>query len=46
MAENKQKKGRFDSGVIPYKDMGYWRGDYKPKDTDVLSCFRITPKKA
>ena len=24
--------------------MGYWDGDYEPKDTDVLALFRITPQ--
>ena len=24
--------------------MGYWDGDYEPKDTDVLAAFRITPQ--
>lgn len=24
--------------------MGYWDGDYVPKDTDVLALFRITPQ--
>ena len=37
-------KGRWDSGVTPYAEMGYWRPDYEPKDTDVLCAFRITPQ--
>ncbi|HJW11434.1 MAG TPA: ribulose-bisphosphate carboxylase large subunit [Albitalea sp.] len=37
-------KERYKSGVIPYKKMGYWEPDYKPKDTDVIALFRITPQ--
>ena len=35
---------RWASGVIPYKQMGYWDADYEPKDTDILCAFRITPQ--
>ena len=35
---------RFRAGVIPYKDMGYWRPDYEPADTDVLAAFRLIPQ--
>ena len=35
---------RWSAGVVPYKQMGYWRPDYEPKDTDVLAAFRITPQ--
>jgi len=35
---------RFKSGVLPYKQMGYWNPDYAPKDSDVLAVFRITPQ--
>ncbi len=35
---------RWASGVIPYKQMGYWNPDYQPKDTDILCAFRITPQ--
>jgi ribulose-bisphosphate carboxylase large chain len=35
---------RWDAGVIPYAEMGYWNPDYEPKDTDVLCAFRITPQ--
>lgn len=35
---------RYKSGVIPYKKMGYWQPDYQPKDTDLISLFRITPQ--
>jgi ribulose-bisphosphate carboxylase large chain len=24
--------------------MGYWDGEYEPKDTDLLALFRITPQ--
>jgi len=40
--ENADK--RWQAGVIPYKEMGYWRPDYEPKDTDVLAAFRLTPQ--
>jgi ribulose-bisphosphate carboxylase large chain len=35
---------RWNAGVIPYAEMGYWQPDYQPKDTDVLCAFRITPQ--
>ncbi len=35
---------RWASGVIPYKQMGYWEPDYEPKPTDILCAFRITPQ--
>ncbi len=37
-------KKRYQSGVIPYKQMGYWEPDYEPKETDLISLFRITPQ--
>jgi ribulose-bisphosphate carboxylase large chain len=37
-------KERYRSGVIKYAQMGYWDGDYVPKDTDILALFRITPQ--
>jgi ribulose-bisphosphate carboxylase large chain len=40
----KKTKSRWDSGVTPYAEMGYWDPDYEPKDTDVLCAFRITPQ--
>src|SRR4051794_33241974 len=40
----KKTKSRWDSGVTPYAEMGYWDPDYEPKDTDVLCLFRITPQ--
>jgi ribulose-bisphosphate carboxylase large chain len=35
---------RWSAGVIPYKEMGYWRPDYEPAATDVLAAFRVTPQ--
>src|SRR3569832_1946030 len=40
----KEGKERYKSGVIPYKNMGYWEPDYKVKATDVVAMFRITPQ--
>ena len=37
-------KDRYKAGVLEYKKMGYWEPDYEPKDTDVISLFRITPQ--
>jgi ribulose-bisphosphate carboxylase large chain len=37
-------RGRWHAGVIPYAEMGYWRPDYEPEDTDVLAAFRVTPQ--
>ena len=45
VSDSGQKSDRWASGVIPYKEMGYWRPDYTPKETDVLAAFRITPQK-
>src|ERR1700726_4580941 len=39
-----QPKNRWASGVIPYAQMGYWKPDYEPKDTDILCAFRIVPQ--
>jgi ribulose-bisphosphate carboxylase large chain len=38
------KKKRYSAGVLKYRQMGYWDGDYVPKDTDTLCLFRITPQ--
>src|SRR4029450_3536461 len=35
---------RYRAGVLKYAQMGYWDSGYKPKDTDVLAMFRITPQ--
>jgi ribulose-bisphosphate carboxylase large chain len=37
-------QSRWQPGVIPYAQMGYYEPDYTPKDSDVLSAFRITPQ--
>jgi ribulose-bisphosphate carboxylase large chain len=42
--EIKDKKERYRSGVLKYAQMGYWDGDYEPKDTDILALFRMTPQ--
>ncbi len=39
-----EKKQRWDSGVTPYAEMGYYDADYVPKDTDILAAFRISPQ--
>ena len=46
MSNPKEIKGkeRYKAGVLKYAQMGYWDGDYEPKDTDVLALFRITPQ--
>jgi ribulose-bisphosphate carboxylase large chain len=38
------KSERYESGVIPYKKMGYWDPEYPVKDSDVLCLFRVTPQ--
>ena len=35
---------RYAAGVLKYVQMGYWDGDYEPKDTDIIALFRITPQ--
>jgi ribulose-bisphosphate carboxylase large chain len=40
----KEEVDRWAAGVLPYKEMGYWRPDYVPKDTDVLCAFRLVPQ--
>jgi ribulose-bisphosphate carboxylase large chain len=37
-------KERYKAGVLKYAQMGYWVGDYVPKDTDIIALFRITPQ--
>src|SRR5260370_8272568 len=39
-----QQKSRWESGGIPYAQMGYWKPDYEPKDTDILCAFRLVPQ--
>jgi ribulose-bisphosphate carboxylase large chain len=41
---DKDRRSRFAAGVIPYAEMGYWRPDYEPADTDVLAAFRVIPQ--
>lgn len=43
-AETVRGKDRYKSGVLEYRKMGYWEPDYEPKETDVISLFRITPQ--
>jgi ribulose-bisphosphate carboxylase large chain len=35
---------RYRAGVLKYAQMGYWDSGYRPKETDVLAMFRITPQ--
>ncbi|MCB1448923.1 MAG: ribulose-bisphosphate carboxylase large subunit, partial [Nitratireductor sp.] len=37
-------KERYKAGVLKYAQMGYWDGDYTPKDTELIALFRITPQ--
>jgi ribulose-bisphosphate carboxylase large chain len=37
-------QNRWNAGVLPYAEMGYYDADYVPKDTDILTAFRITPQ--
>jgi ribulose-bisphosphate carboxylase large chain len=39
-SENKYATG----GVKEYREMGYYRPDYAPKDSDILAAFRVTPQ--
>ena len=32
-------KVRYKSGVLKYKQMGYWVPDYEVKDTDILASL-------
>lgn len=42
--EIRDAKERYKAGVLKYAQMGYWDGEYEPKETDVLALFRITPQ--
>lgn len=42
--DTKRGGDRYKSGVMPYKQMGYWEPDYEPKDTDLICVFRVTPQ--
>jgi len=44
VVETAKKRGRYDAGVLKYKEMGYFDLSYEPKDTDLLACFRVTPQ--
>src|SRR6195952_3483807 len=44
MVQITDQKKRYSAGVLKYAQMGYWNGDYEPRDTDVLALFRITPQ--
>jgi ribulose-bisphosphate carboxylase large chain len=44
MKKNLSTAERYKSGVLPYKQMGYWDPEYEPKDTDLIVLFRITPQ--
>jgi ribulose-bisphosphate carboxylase large chain len=35
---------RYRPGVLKYAEMGYWDSGYRPKETDILALFRITPQ--
>ena len=35
---------QYKAGVVPYRRMGYWEPDYRPRDTDILALVRITPQ--
>jgi ribulose-bisphosphate carboxylase large chain len=37
-------RSRWSAGVIQYREMGYWKPDYEPEDSDILAAFRITPQ--
>lgn len=37
-------RDRPTAGVLPYRDMGYWRPDYEPERSDVLAAFRLIPQ--
>jgi ribulose-bisphosphate carboxylase large chain len=43
-SSNDKKKGRWSAGVTPYAEMGYYRPDYVPKDSDILCAFRLVPQ--
>src|SRR5918996_996684 len=35
---------RYQAGVLEYRQMGYWEPDYRPKPTDLIALFRVTPQ--
>jgi ribulose-bisphosphate carboxylase large chain len=42
--EHAMAADRWNAGVIPYAEMGYYQPDYQPKATDILAAFRVTPQ--
>ena len=34
----------YEPGVKLYSELGYYDPDYRPADTDILCCFRVTPQ--
>lgn len=43
-AKTLRGEGRYKPGVLEYTRMGYWEPDYRPKDTDLIALFRVTPQ--
>jgi ribulose-bisphosphate carboxylase large chain len=43
-APDAEPEGRWNAGVLPYAQMGYYQPDYVPRPTDVLAAFRIAPQ--
>ncbi len=43
-ASAEKKRSRYSAGVMEYRQMGYWEPDYRPKDTDLIAVFRVTPQ--
>jgi ribulose-bisphosphate carboxylase large chain len=41
-----KRTNRYQAGVIPYKEMGYWDPGYAPSETDVIALFRVTPQES
>lgn len=39
-----EKKSRWSAGVTPYVEMGYYKPDYVPRETDILCAFRLVPQ--
>ncbi|MEV8508606.1 ribulose-bisphosphate carboxylase large subunit [Actinoplanes sp. NPDC051475] len=44
LTSGEAEPARWDPGVHSYASMGYYDADYRPKDTDVLALFRVTPQ--
>jgi ribulose-bisphosphate carboxylase large chain len=42
---NRVTSGRYKSGVLPYRKMGYWDDSYSVKEHDILALFRFEPQK-